>query len=182
MVATVDLRVKRWLGKIAYGLAILRQLLVYGFPSYRVVLDGSPLRAASVLIANAHFYGGRFVAAPAAGLQTPTFEVGLFERAGPAAALGYALALFLGFLPQLKSYRVLAARRIEIEGPKGEPVQADGDVIARLPVRIELLPAAALLIFPPDREQLEAPPALEADVLPPEGTEPVAPAAEASRA
>jgi diacylglycerol kinase (ATP) len=181
VVATVNLKIKRRLGKVAYGLAILRQLLVYGFPSYRVVLDGSLLEAASVLVANAHFYGGRFVAAPAAGLQTPTFQVGLFERSGPVAAIGYALALFLGFLPRLKSYRILAARRIEIEGPQGEAVQGDGDVIARLPVRIELLPAAIRLIFPPGRERLEAPEALEADVLPPHEAEPAATAAEAIR-
>jgi YegS/Rv2252/BmrU family lipid kinase len=181
VVATVNLKLKRCLGKAAYGLAIVRQLLAYGFPNYRVVLDGSPRPAASVLVANAHYYGGRFVAAPAAGLQTPTFEVGLFERSGRAAAIGYALALFLGLLPRLKSYRILAARQIEIEGPAGEPVQADGDVIARLPVRIELLPAAVELIFPPGREQLEAPAALEADVLPPAEAEPMAPAAEAIR-
>jgi diacylglycerol kinase (ATP) len=181
VVATVNLGIKRRFGKAAYGLSILRQLLVYGFPSYRVVLDGSPRRAASVLVANAHFYGGRFVAAPAAGLQTPTFEVGLFERSGRAAAIGYALALFLGFLPRLKSYRVLAARRIEIEGPTGEPVQADGDVIARLPVRIELLPAAVELVFPPGRDQLEAPAALDSHVLPPEEAERVAPAAQTIR-
>ncbi len=180
VVASVNLRVKRRLGKAAYGLAILRQLLVDAFPTYRVILDGHPRPAVSVLVANAHFYGGRFVAAPAAGLQTPTFEVGLFERAGRTAAIGYALALFLGFLPRLRSYRILAARRVEIEGPPGEPVQADGDVIARLPVRIELLPAALELIFPPGRDQLEAPAGLEADVLPPAQVETATPA-EAAR-
>jgi diacylglycerol kinase (ATP) len=178
VVATLNLGIKRWLGKAAYGLAILRQLLVYGFPSYRVTLDGVPHEAASVLVANARFYGGRFVVAPAADLERPTFEVGLFERSGRAAAIGYALALFLGFLPRLKSYRVVAAGRIEIEGPAGEPVQADGDIIARLPVRIELLPAALELIFPPGRDQPEAltaaagrPPPAEAEVLAPAASE-----------
>jgi diacylglycerol kinase (ATP) len=156
VVATVNLDVKRRLGKAAYALAILRQLLVCGFPGYRVTLDGVAHEAASVLVANAHFYGGRFVAAPAADLQSPSLEVGLFERSGRAAAIGYALALLLGWLRHLKSYRVLAARRIEIEGPAGEPVQADGDVIARLPVVIEALPAALELVFPPGRGQPEA--------------------------
>lgn len=167
VVATVNLKLKRWLGKTAYVLALLRQLLTYRFPAYRVSLDGAPGLAASVLIANAHYYGGRFVAAPAADLQTPTFEVGLFERSGRVPAIGYALALLLGRLPRLKSYRIVAARRIEIEGPAGEPVQADGDVIASLPVRIELLAGAVELIFPPGRDELEAPAVLEAEVLPP---------------
>ena len=157
VVATVDLRIKRWLGKLAYGLAILRQLGTYRFPSYRVTLDGVPHEAASVLVANAHFYGGHFIAAPAADLQSPDFQVGLFGRSGRAAAIGYALALALGFLPRLRSYRILRARRVEIEGPAGEPVQADGDVIARLPARIEALPAALQLIFPPGSERREPP-------------------------
>ncbi len=181
VVATVNLGLKRWLGKTAYGLAILRQLLVYGFPSYRVSLDGAQQPAASVLVANAHFYGGRFVAAPAAGLCTPTFEVGLFERSGRAAAIGYAMALFLGLLPRLKSYRLLAARRIEIEGPAGEPVQADGDIIARLPVRIEVLPAALELIFPPRSDAPEAPAVLVAERPLPAQAEVLAPAANAAR-
>ena len=149
VVATVNLKVKRWLGQAAYVLAILRQLSTYRFPSYRVTVDGAAHEAASVLVANGHFYGGRFVVAPAADLESPTFEVGLFERSGRLAAIGYALALALGLLPRLGSYRILQARRVEIEGPAGEPVQADGDIIARLPVRIEALPAALELIFPP---------------------------------
>jgi diacylglycerol kinase (ATP) len=182
VVASVDLRLKRWLGKAAYALAILRQLLTYGFPTYRVSLDGAAHAAASVLVANAHFYGGRLVAAPAADLRSPTFEVGLFERSGRAAAIGYTLALLLGFLPRLKSYRLLAARRIEIEGPPGEPVQADGDVIGRLPVRIEVLPAALELVFPLGRDQPETLAAEAGRPAPAEAEVPAPAASEVSKA
>jgi YegS/Rv2252/BmrU family lipid kinase len=156
VVATVRTPVKRWLGKGAYALAMLRQLLAYGFPSYQVSIDGAVRQAGSVLIANARFYAGRFVAAPAADLQAPTFEVCLFERSGRFAAIGYALALFAGLLPRLASYRILPATRVQIEGTPGEPVQADGDIIATLPARIEVLPEALELIFPPARGAAEA--------------------------
>ncbi|MCC2662501.1 MAG: hypothetical protein K0S35_423 [Geminicoccaceae bacterium] len=149
VVASVTTPVKRWLGKGAYVLAILRQLLAYRFPLYRVAIDDEVRQAGSVLIANAHFYGGRFVAAPEADLQSPTFEVCLFERSGRLAAIGYALALLTGVLPRLASYRILRAGRVQIEGRPGEPVQADGDIIATLPARIEVLPAALELVFPP---------------------------------
>ena len=118
---------------------------------------------------------------PTAGLRTPTFEVCLFERTGRPPAIGYALALFTGLLPRLESYRLLAARRIEIEGPAGEPVQADGDIIARLPVRIEVLPAALELIFPPRSDALEAPAVLVAERPLPAQAEVLAPAANAAR-
>lgn len=151
VVATVNPPVKRRFGRGAYALAILRQLRTYRFPSYRVTIDGEVRQAASVLVANAHFYGGRFIAAPTADLFSPTLDVGLFERSGRLAAIGYALALFLGFLPALPSYRLIRARRLVIEGPAGDPVQGDGDVIARLPVEVVALPRALHLIFPPER-------------------------------
>jgi diacylglycerol kinase (ATP) len=151
VVATVRTPIKRWLGKGAYALAMLRQLLAFGFPIYQVSIDGAVRQAGSVLIANGRFYAGRFVAAPAADLQAPVFEVCLFERSGRLAAIGYALALFTGLLPRLASYRILPATRIQIEGTPGEPVQADGDIIATLPARIEVLPRALELVFPPAR-------------------------------
>lgn len=162
VVAAVRTPVKRWLGKGAYVLAMLQQLWRYGFERYRVTIDGAVHEVGSVLVANAHYYGGRFVAAPAADLQSSTLQVCLFERSGRLAAIGYALALFTGQLPRLASYRMLAAERLQIDGVQGEPVQADGDVIATLPARIEALPAALELIYPPDRTRNEARPAASA--------------------
>ena len=162
VVAAVRTPVKRWLGKCAYVLAMLQQLWRYGFERYRVTIDGAVHEVGSVLVANAHYYGGRFVAAPAADLQSSTLQVCLFERSGRLAAIGYALALFTGQLPRLASYRMLAAERLQIDGVQGEPVQADGDVIATLPARIEALPAALELIYPPDRKRTEARPAASA--------------------
>jgi YegS/Rv2252/BmrU family lipid kinase len=149
VVQTVDLRLKRWLGRAAYGVAIVRQLLVFGFPHYRVETDQGAWQAASVLVANARFYGGRFVCAPAASLTSPTLQVCLFERRGRLAAVGYALAMFAGFLPKLASYRTLPARRVEISGPLGDPIQVDGDIAAHLDAVIEVLPAALVLMYPP---------------------------------
>ena len=138
-----------------------------------MAIEGEVREAGSILIANARFYGGRFVAAPRANLQSPTFEVCLFERSGRLAAIGYALALLTGVLPRLASYRIVQAGWVHIEGVPGEPVQADGDIIATLPARIEVLPGALELVFPPpdaahriavdaaDRSGAAEPPALQ---------------------
>jgi diacylglycerol kinase family enzyme len=132
VVAGVSVPMKRWLGEGAYVLSALRQLLTFAFPAYEVLTDNTVHQAVSVIVANARHYGGRFVCAPAASLESDTLRVGLFERAGWRATIGYALALITGRLQALASYRLIEARRIEIRGRPGEPIQVAGDGIGRL--------------------------------------------------
>jgi YegS/Rv2252/BmrU family lipid kinase len=149
VVAGVSVPMKRRLGKGAYVLSTLRQLLVFDFPCYEVLSDNTVHHAASVIVTNARYYGGRFVCAPDASLESATLQVCLFQRGGRLAAIGYALALFSGRLPRLSSYRLIEARRIEVRGRPGEPIQVDGDGIGQLNVAIEVLPKALDLVFPP---------------------------------
>jgi diacylglycerol kinase (ATP) len=149
VVRHVDLALKRRIGKGAYGISILRQLRRFAFPEYAVTVEGTTWKAGSVLVANAHYYGGRFVCAPAADLCTPTLEVCMFERRGRLSVIGYALAMFFGRLPKLKSYRIVTAEKIHIDGGGDEPVQGDGDIIGHLDVTIEVIPDALHLVYPP---------------------------------
>jgi YegS/Rv2252/BmrU family lipid kinase len=149
VVAGVSVPMKRWLGKGAYILSTLRQLLVFHFSRYEVRTDNTVHHAASVIVANARHYAGRFLCAPQASLESDTLQVCLFARSGRLAAMGYSLAPITGRLPGLASYRVIEARRIEIRGRPGEPLQGDGDVIGQLDVAIEVLPKALDLIYPP---------------------------------
>lgn len=157
VVAGVSVPMKRWLGKGAYILSTLHQLLVFTFPTYEVLIDNTARHAASVIVTNARYYGGRFVCAPDASLESDTLQVCLFERAGRRAAIGYALALFTGRLPKLSSYRLIEARRVEIRGRPGEPLQGDGDVIGHLNATIDVLPNALDLIYPPATADRMAP-------------------------
>ena len=150
VVAGVDLALKRRIGKAAYLWESLRQLARHEFPEHRVVLDGREHRAASVIVAKGRFYAGRFVVAPEARLDEALFQVCLFERPGAWNALRYAAALSDGRLARLPDTRLLPAREVVIEGAEGDPVQGDGDVIARLPVRIEVRPEALRLVMPPE--------------------------------
>jgi diacylglycerol kinase family enzyme len=61
--------------------------------------------------------------------------------------------LALGRLPRLPDFRVVRGRAVMIDGPAGDPLQGDGDIIAHLPVRIEIAPQPLRLIVPSDTDR-----------------------------
>lgn len=149
VVTRVNLKLKRGFGKLAYVVETLRQFLYYDFPLFRVEVDGQDFTAASAVVANGHYYGGRLVMAPDALLEAAELDVVLFRKAGRLHALKYAAALVLGLLPRLPDVEVHKGRLVRILGPLEDPVQGDGDVIASLPAEFMVLPDALNLVFPP---------------------------------
>jgi YegS/Rv2252/BmrU family lipid kinase len=148
VVAHVTPGLKRALGKFAYVLWSLAGLLRFPFRRYRLTVDGTTFEAASAVIANGHYYAGRYTCAPDARLEEPTLKVCLFERSGRLSVLRYGLALLLGRLHRLSDVHVVTATTIAIEGGADEPVQGDGDIVAHLPLTAGLNGATLDLIFP----------------------------------
>lgn len=138
-VARVRPRIKRALGKGAYVLAGLQAAAAYGYPPLRVRVDGTDHTCAQVVVCKSHFYAGRYVLAPDVRPWLPEFHVVLFDRFGSYHAARYALAIERDRVGALPDIRVVSGRSVRIEGPAGDPVQADGDTLARLPVEIDLL-------------------------------------------
>ena len=147
-VASVDLVGKKLLGTGAYYAEMARQLLVFPFPNYRITVDGATYDAASVVVSNGRYYAGQYVLAPKASLAEPSFQVCLFERGGRLAALRYVMAMQMDRLAEEPDYRIVTGRKVRVEGPEGDPVQADGDIVAALPVDIEIVPGALRLLMP----------------------------------
>jgi YegS/Rv2252/BmrU family lipid kinase len=148
VVRGVDPRLKRLAGKFAYVIEAARQMGTFGFPAYRVTVDGVAFEAASVIVSKGRLYGGPHVLAPHARLDAPSLEVCLFGGRRRLDVLRYGAALGLGRLDRLADVRIITGRRIEIDGPLGDPVQGDGDLVATLPVRIDVADAALPLIGP----------------------------------
>jgi diacylglycerol kinase (ATP) len=148
VVEALDLALKRRFGKLAYVASILARLRNYRARSYRAELDGVPVESASLVAAKAHFYGGRFVLAPAARLDEPMFHVVLFGRADRAAALGYLAAMAAGVLQRCPSVRIVPARQVRLIEPRGAAVQIDGDIHIRLPVTLRIAATPLQLIQP----------------------------------
>jgi YegS/Rv2252/BmrU family lipid kinase len=149
VVAAVSTSLKRMIGKGAYVLASLSQFLKGRLPRFEMHIDGVRYEAASMVIANARFYGGRFVCAPEARMDSDVLHVCLFERPGRFYVAAYALALLLGLLHRMPGYRILPAKRIDIRQPDGAAIQSDGDFIGLTPAQVMVLPRAAWIVFPP---------------------------------
>jgi diacylglycerol kinase (ATP) len=148
VVEAVNARLKRLIGRGAYALEIVRQLVRFTGGRYAVTIDGRTYEAASVVLAKARFYGGRFVCAPAASLAEPALHVCLFGRSGRAAALRYIAGLVLGLLPRMGDVMVVPATRVTVRGSTAGPVQGDGDVIARLPLDAGIWPTPIRVVAP----------------------------------
>lgn len=148
VVASVDSGVKRMFGKGAYVWRMIVEMFRYDYPVFTVTVDGVVYRVASAVVAKGHFYGGQFICAPAASLTDPSFEICLFLRGGRWHVLRYSVALALGRLSALPTFRVVRGHDVKIEGPVGAPVQADGELAAELPATIRVSPQRLNLLYP----------------------------------
>ena len=137
VVATVNRRFKRLLGRLAYVAAFCRALFRFPYRRYEVVVDGTAYEAASVIVANGRCYGGRFTCAPEARVDEPDLHVCLFLRSGPWSAVRYGVALLLGVLHRRRDVLMVRGSHVEIRGAPGEPAQCDGDLALTLPLCIE---------------------------------------------
>jgi diacylglycerol kinase (ATP) len=125
---------KRILGRGAYALQTLRELVRYRFEPIHLHLDGIETQAASVIVSKGRLYGGRFLLAPDACTERPVFSVVLFDHAGPGIALLYGAALPLGLLSRSPGVRHVRALQVDFTGNKAMPAQADGDAAGYTPL------------------------------------------------
>jgi len=153
VVANVSPKLKRQVGKLAYVWQTLATCRSFSFPRYRLDIDGVTHEAASAVIANGHFYAGRFVCAPQARLDDNLLHVCLFPTTGAAAALYYATTLTVGQLKTLSDVTVIPATTIDITIVGGDirddPVQGDGDSLTYLPAHITSDPASLPVLAGP---------------------------------
>lgn len=148
VVAAVDQRIKRLIGKAAYLAAFVRTMMHFGRRRYRVVVDGVAYEAASLVIANGHFYAGRFSCAPQARLDEAELHVCLFLRSGGLSALRYGQALVRGRLHDRDDVRILRAHHVHVACLEPEPVQCDGDLATELPLDVQATGEVLQLIVP----------------------------------
>ncbi|MDO3378993.1 diacylglycerol/lipid kinase family protein [Geoalkalibacter halelectricus] len=134
VVYQLDLGLKRLLGKAAYVLTGVRVLLAPPSQLLEIEADGEILTGYGVIIGKARHYGGAFQATPLAGLDLPELDLCIFRRRGALPLMRYVSGIARGRHLQLPDvlYRKVTSARVRCASPL--PVQADGDLIGRLPM------------------------------------------------
>ncbi len=148
VVAAVAPRLKRLFRQGAFVLSSLQLLFLFSFPRYRVTVKGETFEARSLIACNARHYGGPFVLAPTADLSHPTFHLCLFERGGTMTAMRYGIAFLRGRLHRTRGVQFLETAEATIEGPEGEPVQGDGELVAELPLSLAVAKRGLEVLVP----------------------------------
>lgn len=156
VVEAVSTPLKRLLGKGAYVFESVMEMIRYQPIEYTLSVDGRAECAASVIIANGHYYAGRYVAAPDANLHEPVLQAVLLRRTGRWQCVRYSVALLFGRLHRLHDVTVIPARRIVLHAPAGEPVQCDGDILGTLPLEVSIEANRLDMICPPEPERCTA--------------------------
>lgn len=155
VVAEVNGTLKRIVGKLAYVLAALREIARNRRTVVDVTIDGRSHQAGLVIVTHASHYAGPFIIAPDARLGDDSVCVVLLSGTTRLALIRYGLALLTNRVARLRDATVLRARRVRIDGPEGEPIQSDGDLIGHAPMEIAL-GTRPLRILVPDLARISA--------------------------
>ncbi len=148
VVEGVNVTLKRHAGKLAYVMESVRQAFGYDFPALKIRANGETYEGRMAVACRGRFYGGPFVAAPEARLDRPLLEVCILPKAGVGGAVRYGLALPMNKLSNLPEVQVVSAESVTILGPRGAPLQGDGDIVARLPAEIRIADETVELVVP----------------------------------
>ena len=148
VVRSVRPRLKRRLGEAAFWYAGLAHLAHWVPREFTVEVGGERLRATYAAVGKAPWYGGKLAVTPRARLDADEFEVCVIDthsRMRYLRLLGYAMR---GGAPEegARGLTFRRAARLRCEGDVA--VQADGELIGRLPMTFEVVPEGLEVVVP----------------------------------
>lgn len=132
-------------GKLAYWLSGFGQI-VRRVENLKVKLDGRIYQCGFALASRVRNYGGDLQIARGASLLRDEFEVVMFEGSNPLRYAWYMLGVSVRQVQAMPGVHTFPARRVELAGDLH--VQVDGEYAGRLPVSLEIAPAALTLLMP----------------------------------
>jgi len=142
VVKTVSSDLKKRIGKLAYVVAMFKQLPNFGKQRYRVVADGVVNHCSAAIISNGRLYAGSFVLAPKAKLEDPQLVLTLLKSSSPWSLALSLLGMAFGLADRVPGVDQFSCSHITLEAigdnanSPAEPMQIDGDDCSTLPAEV----------------------------------------------
>lgn len=149
IVATVGVRMKRWLGAAAYVLTGATQALRTRAWPAAITIDGDASERSLyfMLVGNTRNYGGTIDITHRAVADDGVLDVALMRRGGVLNLLRDGARVLFKRHDRSPNVRFGTAQSIDI-ATAGIPVQVDGEAAGDTPMRIEVAPLALHVIVP----------------------------------
>jgi YegS/Rv2252/BmrU family lipid kinase len=159
----MDARLKRRFGYALYMVEAFRIWATHSFPLFEATFttsgSGAPrmVEASQLLAVRVRSFGGVLrELAPGATLRTGSLQLVAFKTQSRLRFLRFLLAVLFRRHTFSGEIELLEAASVECRARKGSTarlfVEADGEVLGSLPVRIEVVPQALTLLIPPNAQ------------------------------
>ena len=134
----VSLQLKQRIGRFAYAQSFCR--LLWSWPRNDMMLESGqgefPCQA--VFILKGRYFAGHWMINPDADLTRDDLEILLLPRARRRDYLRLILSIIVHRSFACKSWQRLRLQSATLTGPEIVPVQVDGDIVANLPITVEV--------------------------------------------
>lgn len=163
LMSRMDARLKRRLGYILYMIEAFRVWAGGSFPLFEAAFTatGSPaprlIQASQLLVVRVRSFGGALrELVPGATLHSSSLNMLAFRTQSRRRLLRFLLAVLFRRHTFRSEIELLEAASIQCHALNGSTapvfVEADGEVLGSLPVRIEVVPDALTLLIPPNAQ------------------------------
>lgn len=154
----VNYRLKRRIGKLAYGLATVQVAMVYPRRHIRLTLDHGETRefdSYMTLVANGGRYAGRFQLGPNVKIDDGYLDVFVCLRLRPLfhSLTTHGLALLRDRLHTAAGVHHFRVKHLTLDAVQPLPIELDGDSFGATPLTIEVVPKALRVLVPRDFKQ-----------------------------
>jgi diacylglycerol kinase (ATP) len=119
---------KRVIGRLAYGVAMIGQLFAWPRVTVRVSANGKHFVGEALYIAKGHYFAGPWSFAPNASILDDLLHVVLLKTARRRDFLAFTWALFTGRIGDMRGVERFTCTELEWHADQSCPVQADGDI------------------------------------------------------
>ena len=145
---SVNTRLKRRTGELAYWLSGIKHLFLWRAEPFTIEVDGHSYEAAFALVGNGKGYGGGMMMTPGAKLEEPWFQVYVLPPLANNFAYLRALGACMRGKPEVSGVALIKGKHVKANSAREPWVEADGEIIGPLPMTFDIVPDALSVIVP----------------------------------